>query len=295
MKKLALLGAAFLLFLAGCAAPEPASATVTIVERPLRGTTVPAAAQTAQAATQITQTEQAESNTAAATSAQTAVTTVTESDLPQGKVAILEKYTAVMNKAKRERPSFSKIQYQDAPKTLREADGLATKILEPFIGLLFTAEKDARKNPYNGNDPDEFPVVKSAKGCYITDARRVKSATAQRLPNGLVRLTIILIDQENAQPYWAAGEANGIGGMFDLARKEDFDAALQSMPIENPQYALHYYDCTAALEYDAENERAVRLDQTTYARAIASFSFLGKNNELRFVVVDKTEIRVNDA
>jgi TolA-binding protein len=286
MKKAALFLTLGLLLLSACGAPEPEPAAATTAAATTNTTTTTQIITT----TQITTTQ---TSTTQETTTQTPATTKTA--LPQTNAQILAQYTEVMNRAKREKIRFTKVQYQDAPKAQREADGAAVKILEPFLGVLFTSEKDARKSPYVGNDPAEFPVVQSEKGCYITDVNIIKSAKAEQLPGGNIRLTIVLKDQQNAQPYWAAHEANGIGGMFDLARKEDFDEALAGMPISDPQYNLTYYDCTAVLEYNPASGLPVNLYQTTYARAEASFAFLGGRNSLRFVVVDKTEIQVTNA
>jgi hypothetical protein len=288
MKKVALLLALGLLLLSACGAPEPVIAPTAATTA--QSTTVTAIAPTTAPITAVTTTQITTTEQTSATQIDT-----TKPALPESKSEILAQYTDVMNRAKREKIRFTKVQYQDAPKAQREADGAAVKILEPFLGVLFTSEKDARKNPYSGNDPAEFPVVQSEQGCYITDVNLIKSAKAEQLPGGNIRLTIVLRDQQNAQPYWAAHEGNGIGGMFDLARKEDFDEALASMPISDPQYNLTYYDCTAVLEYNPASGLPLNLNQTTYARAQASFAFLGGRNSLRFVVVDKTEIQVTNA
>ncbi|MDR1408700.1 MAG: hypothetical protein LBJ12_00170 [Oscillospiraceae bacterium] len=239
-------------------------------------------------------TKPAVTTTPASAATTLAPTTVPKPALPNTKAEILAQYTKIMNQAKAEKPAFTKIQYQDLPKDKRHADGLATSVLSQFIDQMFTSEKDARNNPTThakGNDMQDFPVVQSEKGCCLTDANLIKSATLTQ-NGGTRKIRIVLKDEKNAGPYWATKKGDSIGGIFDLARKEDLDDALKSIPvIREPQYSLTYYDCTAELEYDTATGHIISLKQTTHALADASFKMFSKNT-LDFVVDDYTIITV---
>ncbi|MDR3314057.1 MAG: hypothetical protein LBS96_06325 [Oscillospiraceae bacterium] len=298
MKKVFLLAAALLL-LGGCGVKEA---------EVLPSTAAQSTAQTGTQAPQAEQTEQANATAPLPGSAATGVDvintdgTATQATAAPGAAAktptnadYLALYTEIMNTAKREKIAFKKVQYQEAPKEKRNANGRAVKILEPFLGVMFTSKDKAEKNPViapAGGSMEDFPVVQSEKGCYLTDASWVKSAGIKTLANGNTQLTLVLKDEKNAEPYWWTKRGNSLGGVFDFARKQDFDDALASMPIQNPQYDLNYYDCTAILEYNRAN-KFVRLEQYTHGLAVASFTVLGGRNELQFVVDDTTVITVN--
>ncbi|MDR0883465.1 MAG: hypothetical protein LBN05_02510 [Oscillospiraceae bacterium] len=221
-------------------------------------------------------------------------TTAPRPKLPSTKAEILAKYTAILNQAKSEKPAFTKIQYQDLPKDKRHADGAATSLLSSFVDKLFTSEKDARSKPEvygKGGDMQEFPVSKSAKGCYLTDTKLIKSAALAE-NNGIQKIRIVLNNQENPAPYWDSQRGNDIGGMFILPRQEDMNDVLKTLPLREPQYNLTYYDCTAELEYDASTGHIISLKLTTHALANASAILFIKRETMDFVVDDYTFITV---
>ncbi|MDR3345118.1 MAG: hypothetical protein LBT21_05970 [Oscillospiraceae bacterium] len=291
------------------AAPEETSATGAVTTLPETDpstepqTSELTAAPTSDITSQHTSAEQTQPRTAAPTVTSAPAASVTQAasitstaapKLPSTKAEILAKYSAVMDKAKAEKIAFKKVQYQEVPQDKREASGAVTGILGSFIDQLFTGKAKAEKNPAigaKGGDMNDFPVVNAAKGCYLTDVGLIKSASAKKLANGNTQLKITLKDEKNAQPYWSAKKGDSVGGVFDLARKEDFDETLASLPINDPYYDITYYDCTAVLEYDARGA-FVRLEQTTYGLADAGFKTLlfGTPNTLKFVVVDITII-----
>ncbi|MDR1733801.1 MAG: hypothetical protein LBR73_02855 [Oscillospiraceae bacterium] len=270
-----------LLFLAGCQSAAPVNLTKAETALPVTTAANETSTKTATTASTI----------------QTTRTTVTRKQTPAewDKAQVLANYTEVMNAAKANKPAYCKIQYQSVPKAQRKADGFATTILEPFIDILFVTKAQAEKKPIvreAGSDMVDFPCVNAEKGCYVTDTKLLKSAKAEETASG-IRLTLVFKSETNAEPYYASHKANSIGGVFEFARKADFDEALASMPIQDPQYDITYYDCTAVLDYDPAAGRILRLTQTTYGKAEASFAFLGGRNTLSFVVVDTTEITVN--
>lgn len=193
------------------------------------------------------------------------------SGLPSTPADILNKYTQVMDKAKAEGPAHSKVEYQAIPKEkVNFGGGIFDRIL-PIASNFFTTEEDARANPEireKGNDMYWFPPYRVTKGCMLTDVSKIKSATCTELPDGNVKITIVLNDEINPEPpaEGATSCDNAVGAMFNPIQRAEVDNTLQNDPavkfiIRDVDFKLTYYDCTADLVYNPANDQIVSLDQ----------------------------------
>ena len=192
--------------------------------------------------------------------------------LPTTKAEILAAYTAVLNKAKADKPGYKKSYYQDFPVSERNVGG-AAKYLLPLANLFMTSEKKATENPNiyaKGNDMSQFPILNAGKGCMLTNTNAIKSAKCIKLSSGNYKITIVLKDETNPEPY-KAGEVkapSNTGNMFVTIAKSDVDYQMANnktikMWIKSGTYTLKYYDCTATLEYNPKINQVVSLEQVT--------------------------------
>ena len=248
----------------GTETPATAPTTAPTTQAPTTqapATTVPAASTSAPQSADTTA-PQAEATTAAPE---------TQSGLPQTPAEILARYTEVVNKAKASGPAHKKVEYQAIPEDKVNFEGGVFNKILPLASLFFTPEEEAKANPEvreKGNDMYWFPVYKVDKGCMLTDASKIKSATCTELPDGNVKITIVLNDEDNPEPpaEGATSCDNAVGSMFTPIMMADVhntlknDAAVKFV-VKDIDFALTYYDCTADLVFNPTTNEIVSLDQ----------------------------------
>lgn len=194
---------------------------------------------------------------------------VTEAGKPTTTAEILAAYTDVMNYAKTVKPGYNKQEYQSLPKADQKMEGALIGLLLPlaenFMTLKENAEVEDRKA---GGDMKWFPVAKASKGCLMTDTAVIKSAKCDELANGNYKITIVLKDEKNPEPYkeGQAKASSNTGNMFQpLSRAEIDDTIINdktvSKVVKNVKYDLKYFDCTAVLEYNPKTKQIKTLNQ----------------------------------
>ena len=190
--------------------------------------------------------------------------------LPTDVAAILTKYTELMNKAKTDSPGFNKVEYQAIPPEKAQFEGKVFNTLLPLIGNFFKDEETARANPeikLKGESMEWFPIYHNEKGCLLTDASKIKSATCTELPDGNVKITIVMNDEVNSEPPGAAAtSASSVGAICTPIEMQTVRDTLQNdgaikLVARNIDFELTYYDCTAELVYNPANNQLVSLDQ----------------------------------
>ncbi len=191
----------------------------------------------------------------------------------KSKAEILEIYTTVMNKAKTDKPGYTKIEYQTLPdgaenRVITEGETAVSALLD-LAGNFMTTEETAKAEPdvnEKGSDMRWFPVYKQPKGCYLTDTSAIKEAKYEDLGNGKARVTIVLNEESNPEPMVEGSEAfmSNTGTMFSPLSRKDIDETLKggvvSAVVKDIQYELIYHDCTAVVEYDTATNQIIKLD-----------------------------------
>lgn len=194
--------------------------------------------------------------------------------LPTTKAEILKAYTDILNQAKKkDRPGFSAIEFQALPKDDQKIGG-AVKYLLPLAEGFMTTEDKARKEPWvsqkGSKDMTGLPVKQSTEGCLITNPAAIKTASCVILANGNYKITIVLNDETDPEPY-AKGQAkapSNTGGMFQPLGRKAIDNELNNntavkFVVKSATYSLKYYNGTSVLEYNPINGQIVKLDQKT--------------------------------
>ena len=220
-----------------------------------------------------------ENTTAAETTAVGETTTVpgetgaetTQAGKPTTAAQILAAYTDVMNYAKTVKPAYNKQEFQTLPKEDQHMDGAVIGYLLPQAERFMTKEADANiEDNKAGSDMKWFPVAKADKGCLLTNASAIKSATCDELSNGNYKITIILNDEHNPEPYKTGDTkaTSNTGNMFQPLAKSEIDNTLQTdstikaLITTAVKYDLRYYNCTAVVEYNPKTKQIVNLSQT---------------------------------
>ena len=279
-KLLALLTAAVIIFSLAACGKEKSNETTAPVTAAAGETTALAEESTngqgdTTAVSETTTTEQVATTGNGETTAEGETTSATEvKNVPSTKAEILTAYTAAMNKAKTDKPAFTKYEYQALPQdkiNISKGGKLISFVLS-FAGRFMTTEDKAKKNPgvnAKGNNMSDFPVKYAPKGCMITNTGAIKTAKCDVLSNGNYQLTLVLKDEMNPEHYQSGTTSpSNTGGMFTPLSPSDFEKELNSgivkATIGNLAYSMKYFDCTSVLTYNPATSQIVSLNQVTY-------------------------------
>lgn len=219
-----------------------------------------------------------ESTTAETTTETTTeATTVEEKDkLPETKEEILAAYTKVMNQAKADKPGFTKTQFQELPddadsRVIAKGGTLVETALK-VAGNFMTTEKAAKADPEHkdkGSDMHSWPLYDNdTYGCLLTDASFLKSAKAEKLSDGQIKLTLVTGSEKNPEPAKNNSKSpSKTGGIAGVLATSDIDDALSggivSAVFKDVTYSLIYHDCVCTVTYDPETLHVSDVEQTT--------------------------------
>ncbi len=190
---------------------------------------------------------------------------------------VLEIYTTLMNKAKKDKPGYQKVEYQELPGDAANRQiSKGANFVDTLLNLvtntldLLTTKEEAEASPEiveKGSDMRWFPVYKCEKGCYLTDVNAIESTKYEDLGNGKARITIELKDENNPEPMaeGASTSPSNTGAMFSPLSKADIDNTINGgvvqAVIKNVTYNLTYHDCKAVVEYDTKTNEIIKLEQ----------------------------------
>lgn len=189
---------------------------------------------------------------------------------------VLDIYTTLMNKAKKDKPGYKKVEYQDLPSDAQNrVIPVGGNLVGTLLGLvdkldLIKTKEAAEADPEiveKGSDMRWFPVYKCEKGCYLTDVNAIESTKYEDLGNGKARITIELKDEQNPEPMaeGASSSPSNTGAMFSPLSKADIDNTLNggvvSAVVKDITYSLTYHDCKAIVEYDTKTNEIIKLEQ----------------------------------
>ncbi len=190
---------------------------------------------------------------------------------------VLEIYTTLMNKAKKDKPGYKKVEYQELPGDAANRQiSKGANFVDTLLNLvtntldLLTTKEEAEASPEiveKGGDMRWFPVYKCEKGCYLTDVSAIESTKYEDLGNGKARITIELKDEANPEPMaeGASSSPSNTGAMFSPLSKADIDNTINGgvvqAVIKEVTYNLTYHDCKAVVEYDTKTNEIIKLEQ----------------------------------
>lgn len=225
-----------------------------------------------------------ENSTEASTETQTGTTTTEASsaDLPSTNAEILAAYTQVMNKAKTDKPAYSKLEYQEIPdnandRDIREGKGLINTLLNVASNFFTPKDKAEVEVKEKGSDMRYFPVYKTGKGCLLTDTSMIKNASCVQLDNGNYKITLALKDEKNPEPPAenATTSPSAHGAVFSPLSKNEIDDTLKnntlvSLVVKDIVYDLTYKNSVATLEYNPNNMHVVKLEHIMVVEILGS-------------------------
>ena len=197
-------------------------------------------------------------------------TTEENNELPTEKAEVVELYKHIMDKAKQDKPGFTRLDYQELPsdsesRVISQGKGLINAALT-FAGNFMKTKKQSEKRPTvgeKGGDMKDFPVKNTDYGCLLKNADGVKSAVCEDLGNGNAKITMILYAEDNPEPA-AAGATSAPsyhGSICSPISKKEIDEDLSSGLFSGISYSLRYHDCVTELIFEKKSERVISQTQ----------------------------------
>ncbi len=195
---------------------------------------------------------------------------------------IVSIYATVMNKAKADKPGFTKIEYQELPgdpanRVISEGDEhVGEEAVNKLLGFVedlgvFVPKEKAESEPYihekGDADMSLFPVFSREKGSYLTDPNGIESFKYDVLSNGNVKLSFVLVSEDNPEPIAENSEVapSYTGAVFSPMSKERIDGTVYHPIVtvfaKNIQHSLRYHDCYVEVEFNPDTLEIVNLKQ----------------------------------
>ncbi len=194
-----------------------------------------------------------------------------ENKLPEALEDVVAKYKEVMDQAKKDKPGFDRLDYQELPsgpeyRVISSGEGLMNAALT-FAGNFMATRKEAEKKPtvgVKGGNMDDFPVKHTNYGCLLKGTDGVKSAKCEELSNGYWKITMILYSEKNPEPAapGATVAPSYHGSICSPISKKEIDSKLASGLFKDIEYSLTYHDCETVLIFNPENNHIYMQEQT---------------------------------
>ena len=225
------------------------------------------AADTTPAATPAADTTAAPSSDAApADSAATADTTPAAAPadtgaLPTDNAGILTLYTKLVDEMKAAKPAYKKVEYQTLPEEHRNLGTVANAVMGIAEGMITSKEKaEADPSIHNqGDDPNNIPIKDNAKGCLLTDAGKIKTASCKDNGDGTATLVITLVDEDNPKPVDAGATSSQYltSAMFFPMDQAGIDNIVEKFKavVTMNSLTLTYTECTVTCVFDTASQK----------------------------------------
>ena len=229
------------------------------------------AADTTPAATPAADTTAAPSSDAApADSAATADTTPAAAPadtgaLPTDNAGILTLYTKLVDEMKAAKPAYKKVEYQTLPEEHRNLGTVANAVMGIAEGMITSKEKaEADPSIHNqGDDPNNIPIKDNAKGCLLTDAGKIKTASCKDNGDGTATLVITLVDEDNPKPVDAGATSSQYhtSAMFFPMDQAGIDNIVEKFKavVTMNSLTLTYTECTVTCVFDTASQKVKTL------------------------------------
>lgn len=186
--------------------------------------------------------------------------------LPTDNAGILTLYTKLVDEMKAGKPAFRKIEWQELPEEHRNLGSVANAVMGIANGMLTTKEKAEAEATVHSQGEDgngSLPIKDNEKGCLLTDASKIKTATCKDNGDGTATIVITLVDEDNPKP--AEGGATSTpyhtSAMFfpmDQAGIDNIVDKFKAVVTMN-SLTLTYTECTVTCVFDTASQKVKTL------------------------------------
>lgn len=176
---------------------------------------------------------------------------------------IIDKYTFLVDKFKKEKPAYKKKEYQALPEENREFSSAVNSVLGIAANYMVSEEECEELIRPAGAEEIlyDMPIHGTEKGCTLTDYDAVAWAKCEVLDDGTYKISFSLKEEYNAEPTPAdtliAPSAHG-GVMQPMAIndiKTEVNKVVEKLPgINLNGFDLVYRDCVFSCVYNPETD-----------------------------------------
>ncbi len=186
-----------------------------------------------------------------------------KTDKPESVKEIIDQYTLLVDKFKKEKPAYTKKEFQALPEEYRNFSGAINTILGVASKYMVT-EEDAEELVREKGAAEilnDVPVHNSEKGCVLTDYDAVEWAKCEDMDDGTYKISFSLKEELNAEPTPAdtltPSSAHG-AVMQPMAFKDiknEVDKITGSIPgVTVNRFDLIYHECVFSCIYNPETD-----------------------------------------
>ncbi len=176
---------------------------------------------------------------------------------------IIDQYTLLVDKFKKEKPAYKKKEYQALPEENRNFSSAINSVLSIAANYM-VSEEDCEELIREAGSEEilyDMPIHGTEKGCTLTDYDAVSWAKCEDLGDGTYKISFSLKEEYNAEPTPAdtliAPSAHG-GVMQPMAIKDimtEVNNVVSKLPgINLNGFDLIYRDCVFSCVYDPKTD-----------------------------------------
>lgn len=177
---------------------------------------------------------------------------------------IIDKYTFLVDKFKKEKPSYKKKEYQALPEEYRNFSSAVNSVLGLAANYMVSEEECEELVRDKGSEDilTDMPIHGAEKGCVLTDYDAVDWAKCEDLGDGTYKISFSLKEEYNAEPTPADTlvPVSAHGAVMQPMAISDIKTELDSIVSKIPGITLNgfdliYRDCVFSCVYDPGNDQ----------------------------------------
>ena len=177
---------------------------------------------------------------------------------------IIDKYTLLVNKFKKEKPAYKKKEFQELPEEFRNLGTAGNLILNIASGYI-TSEADAEEFVRAAGAEEikwEMPIKDAEVGCLLTDYDAVEWAKCEDSGDGTYKISFSLKEEMNAEPTPAdtlVPVSKHGSVMQPISRNEiltEVEKITEKFPVLTlNDFSLCYRECVFECVYNPETDQ----------------------------------------
>lgn len=177
---------------------------------------------------------------------------------------IIDKYTFLVDKFKKEKPAYKKKEYQALPEEYRNFSSAVNSVLGLAANYMVSEEDCEELLRDKGSEDilNDMPIHGSEKGCALTDYDAVDWAKCEDLGDGTYKISFSLKEEYNAEPTPADTlvPVSAHGAVMQPMAISDIKTELDSVVSKLPGITLNgfdliYRDCVFSCVYDSSTDQ----------------------------------------
>ena len=187
-----------------------------------------------------------------------------KTDKPESVKEIIDQYTLLVDKFKKEKPAYTKKEFQALPEEYRNFSDVINKFLGIASNYMVTEEQAEELIREKGAAEilTDVPIYNSEKGCALTDYDAVEWAKCEDLGDGTYKITFSLKEEINAEPTPADTlvPPSAHGAVMQPVAFKDIKAEVDKVVGAIPGVTLNgfdliYRDCVFGCVYDPKTDQ----------------------------------------